>query len=300
MVDPTCVDTTLVETALVDTTAKPPTRVRPPPGAEASAPTRDNSCGKAPAAVRWPQRWLQLAGQIERVDSVAGQQRLLTRLSQAERPLMLAFVNAHALNSVVSSSVFFQALSAADVLLRDGSGMATLFKWLAQAPGLNLNGTDFIPLLIERFNGRPVALLGTRDPYLRQGVDTVVKQLAPDSLVISADGFRPLSDYVTLLQAQRPALVVLGMGMPRQELVAAALRDQLDFACVIVCGGAIIDFLGGKTPRAPAWLRRLGLEWLYRLAQEPRRLFGRYVLGNPLFLARALRLRADRARKQLR
>jgi N-acetylglucosaminyldiphosphoundecaprenol N-acetyl-beta-D-mannosaminyltransferase len=84
--------------------------------------------------------------------------------------------------------------------------------------------------------------------------------------------------------------------MPRQELVARSLRAQLDYPCLIVCGGAIIDFLGGKTARAPVWMRRLGLEWVYRLVQEPGRLFRRYVLGNPLFLARALRLRLAQRR----
>jgi exopolysaccharide biosynthesis WecB/TagA/CpsF family protein len=74
------------------------------------------------------------------------------------------------------------------------------------------------------------------------------------------------------------------------------LRAQLDYPCLIVCGGAIIDFLGGKIARAPVWMRRLGLEWVYRLVQEPGRLFRRYVLGNPLFLARALRLRLAQRR----
>ena len=72
--------------------------------------------------------------------------------------------------------------------------------------------------------------------------------------------------------------------------MAAALRTVISHPCLIVCGGAIIDFLGGKTPRAPLWMRQVGLEWVFRLALEPRRLFHRYVIGNPLFLMRALRL----------
>ena len=58
----------------------------------------------------------------------------------------------------------------------------------------------------------------------------------------------------------------------------------------------IIDFMGGKTPRAPRWVRAVGMEWLYRLGREPRRLFRRYVIGNPLFVARALRLAAGSPR----
>jgi hypothetical protein len=85
-------------------------------------------------------------------------------------------------------------------------------------------------------------------------------------------------------------LIILGMGMPRQEIVALALRAALHRPCLIVCGGAILDFLGGRVPRAPRLLQGLGLEWAWRLAREPRRLFRRYVLGNPVFIGRALRL----------
>jgi exopolysaccharide biosynthesis WecB/TagA/CpsF family protein len=119
----------------------------------------------------------------------------------------------------------------------------------------------------------------------------VAQRLSSASRLTTAEGFLPLDAYVALMQAQPCDLIVLGMGMPRQEELAGRLREQLSYPCLIVCGGAIIDFLGGKTARAPAWMRRLGLEWLYRLAREPGRLFKRYVLGNPVFLWRSLRLR---------
>ena len=243
----------------------------------------------------WRQRWLRLLRQIECVPGPADEDALLQRLSQPARPLVLAFVNAHALNSVAGPGAlpaeFFSALSGADTLLRDGSGVSVLFKLLHMAPGRNLNGTDFIPRLIRSFNGRPTALLGTREPYLEQAASVVRHSLAPDTPLVCAHGFMALDEYVALVRAQRSALVVLGMGMPRQEAVAAALREAVTHPCLIVCGGAIIDFLGGKTPRAPRWMRRSGIEWLFRLLREPRRLFARYVMGNPLFLARALRLR---------
>lgn len=243
----------------------------------------------------WLHRWRQLVQRIERVPNETAGGDVLRRLSQPQRPTMLGFVNAHAMNSAASAVDFHEALLSADTLLRDGSGMATLFSLLGMPPGCNLNGTDFIPRLITQFNGRSIALLGTREPSLSRAASAVA-QLAPASGLSLAHGFLPVDDYLGLMQAQPCALIVLGMGMPRQELVARSLREQLDYPCLIVCGGAIIDFLGGKTARAPAWVRRLGLEWVYRLAQEPGRLFRRYVLGNPLFLVRALRLRLAQRR----
>lgn len=244
----------------------------------------------------WSQRWSQLLDKIERVQTSVDQRELLQRLSHPDRPFVLAFANAHAMNSLAKSALFFEALRSADMVLRDGSGMATLFKLLKMPPGLNLNGTDLIPELIQQFNGRCIALFGTQNPYLERGLQVVEKKFAPQSSYVSAHGFLDVDAYVALATAQRPALIVLGMGMPRQEEVATSLRSALTFPCLIVCGGAIIDFLGSRTPRAPLWMQRIGMEWLFRLGMEPRRLFQRYVIGNPLFLTRALRLASLRRR----
>jgi N-acetylglucosaminyldiphosphoundecaprenol N-acetyl-beta-D-mannosaminyltransferase len=238
----------------------------------------------------WRRRWSLLLEKIERVQGPAEGQALLAELSHPRAPSVLAFANAHAMNSMAVSAPFFEAMHSADRVLRDGSGMATLFKLLRMEPGLNLNGTDLIPRLIRAFDGRSIALFGTREPWLEKAWQRVQQDLAPHSMVLRANGFLDAEAYAALAAEHTPALIVLGMGMPRQEEVAAGLRAVLDYPCLIVCGGAIIDFLGGKTPRAPLWIRRAGLEWVFRLALEPRRLFQRYVIGNPLFLTRALRL----------
>jgi len=238
----------------------------------------------------WRQRWMQLIGQIKRVQSAADEQDLLQRLCTPDRPLVLAFANAHAMNSLATSVSFFEALRSADIVLRDGSGMATLFKLLKLPPGINLNGTDLIPQLLRNFNNRCIAVFGTQSPYLNQGLQTIAAKFAPGSRYLSAHGFLDADAYVALAAAGRPSVIVLGMGMPRQEEVALALRASIDFPCLIICGGAIIDFLGGKTPRAPSWMRRAGVEWIFRLGREPKRLFRRYVIGNPVFLTRALLL----------
>lgn len=245
----------------------------------------------------WQPRWRELVRAIARVHSARGQEQLIDTLAYPGEPRVLAFVNAHAMNCAAVSQDFFSALMSADLLVRDGAGMAILMKLLNQPPGLNLNGTDLIPRLIRRYAGRGIALFGTQDPWLARAQQAVLTHLAPGTPCVIAHGFLDTPRYVRLAAAHRPALIVLGMGMPRQEEVAAVLRAALGYPCLIVCGGAIIDFLGGKTHRAPAWMRGSGLEWAYRLAIEPKRLFRRYVLGNPLFVSRALSLAAASSRQ---
>jgi N-acetylglucosaminyldiphosphoundecaprenol N-acetyl-beta-D-mannosaminyltransferase len=76
--------------------------------------------------------------------------------------------------------------------------------------------------------------------------------------------------------------------MPKQESIAERLRENAKRPLLIICGGAIIDFLGKKIERAPVWMRRARIEWIYRLWREPKRLFRRYVVGNPVFIGRAV------------
>ncbi|AMO24141.1 WecB/TagA/CpsF family glycosyltransferase [Ramlibacter solisilvae] len=248
-------------------------------------------------ANEWQARWRELVQSVVRVRTGRGEQQLLESLAYPADPMVVAFVNAHAMNSAAVGRKFFEALVSADILLRDGVGMAVLLRLLNQSPGLNLNGTDLIPKILRFYAGRSIALFGTQEPYLRSARQRVMQELAPGSVCITTHGFRDTGDYIHLAASHRPSLIVLGMGMPRQEEVAHMLRAALGYPCLIVCGGAIIDFIGGKTSRAPAWMRGAGLEWLYRLALEPRRLFQRYVVGNPLFLLRAVSLAAASLRQ---
>ena len=246
------------------------------------------------AKTNWCFRWMKTLDHIQCVQSEAELNQFLDRISAPYRPETLAFVNAHAMNCVAAMEDFGSALWNANVVVRDGSGMSILLKVLERAPGLNLNGTDLIPRIISRFNGRSIAMLGTRKPYLRKAADKVRQTLAPRSEVYLLDGFHKNASYLKYVRKYKPALIVLGMGMPKQEQVAALLRDQVEHPCLIVCGGAIIDFLGDRVTRAPVWMRKFGIEWAYRLMQEPKRLFERYILGNPLFLLRSMYFKRER------
>ena len=237
-------------------------------------------------ALSWQQNWQTIVQKLRVVSDVDDEHALIDTLSKTGVTTVLGFANAHAMNLVAANTDYHDSLLAADVLLRDGSGMAILFRRLGLEPGLNMNGTDFIPKLLAAFKGRRVAFWGTEEPFLTNAVQHCEAVFAVN--VVSAHhGFAPVEAYINLARQFQPELVVLGMGMPKQEAVAAKLAAS-GVPCLIVCGGAILDFLGGKVTRAPQWVRRLGCEWMFRLISEPKRLFRRYVMGNPMFLLRAL------------
>lgn len=129
-----------------------------------------------------------------------------------------------------------------------------------------------------------MALLGTQSPWLDEAADRLRKR----GLDIGAvhHGFEDVQFYVDLVLEQRPATVVLAMGMPKQEQVAALIRERADWPVLVICGGAILDWIAERFTRVPEFYQNNNLEWLYRLMKEPKRLFRRYVIGNPLLLMR--------------
>lgn len=214
---------------------------------------------------------------------------LIQKCLSSQSSRIISFVNAHAFNLCNRNSEFADALLRSDVVLRDGIGMQLLFQALDIDAGLNMNGTDLIPRLLDNAKGQTIGLLGTAEPYL-SGAVVQLKQ-AGHNVIVSKDGFQNKATYLSLVEQHRPKIIILGMGMPRQELVAAYLKDNVTYNPLIINAGALIDFIGGKTKRAPRWVREVRMEWLFRLLNEPTRLFHRYVTGNAVFLSRFSRIR---------
>lgn len=137
--------------------------------------------------------------------------------------------------------------------------------------------------------------------FLYGGSDGIAEVLA-ERLVAShprlqivgtyAPPFRPLSpeedaEVVTRINATSPDIVWVGLGTPKQERWMADKVDRLT-APALIGVGAAFDFLAGAVPQAPRWVQRSGLEWIYRMAQEPRRLVPRYLRSNPAFVVNVL------------
>ena len=226
---------------------------------------------------------------ISVVDTAAEEDALLDRLAAPEAPTIISFVNAHAVNLAWKDPAIGDTFLRSDLLVRDGIGVEIGLRLLGRQAGRNLNGTDLIPRLADRFDGRRVALLGTQDPWLAKA--RTVLEAQGLEIVACEHGFAEPEHYVDVVRTTDPDFVVLAMGMPKQESVALALRSAATRPITIVNGGAILDFLGGKVARAPSWMRRARIEWVYRLVNEPRRLASRYLVGNPMYVTRLVSTR---------
>ncbi|MCR5858397.1 WecB/TagA/CpsF family glycosyltransferase [Mesorhizobium sp. J428] len=203
----------------------------------------------------------------------------------------VGFLNAHNANVACADREFARALDSF-LVLPDGVGVDIAAKWLHGRPfPANLNGTDFVPALIASISSPlKVALLGATQENAG-GAAEQLSALAPQhEYRVIHDGYftkEQEPDIIADIADYRPDILLVAMGVPRQELWIE--RNLTSIHCTMpIAVGALLDFLSGRVPRAPLWVRRLRLEWLYRLWIEPGRLWRRYVVGNPLFLARVL------------
>jgi alpha-1,3-mannosyltransferase len=215
----------------------------------------------------------------------------LDRHFERDGNTFVAFANANCLNFAQTDSQVRSALGEA-LVLNDGLGvdLASRLLFGAQFPD-NLNGTDFTPYYLQNTRHRfRLYLLGGR-PGIAEKAAYCLAQACPRHLIVGCrDGYFGRTEDPLVAQAIRAAradVLLVAMGNPDQELWLrnnlAASGCRLGFAI-----GALFDFMAGEAQRAPSWVRTARLEWAYRLGHEPRRLWRRYVLGNPLFLARVL------------
>jgi exopolysaccharide biosynthesis WecB/TagA/CpsF family protein len=209
---------------------------------------------------------------------------ILNRVTEVKSPFTVGFLNAHAANLYIKDEEFQYSLDSTDLLLRDGVGTAIGLRKISKLPGINNNGTDLIPEMVKRFNNNKIVVLGSTDNILTDFLDHVSKEYNVNNFK-ALNGFDyNFSDYLSFVKNNKPDLIILAMGMPKQELLGKYFKDNLEFPTIIVFGGAVVSFMSGHEVRAPSVIRKVGLEWFWRLVNDPKRLFKRYVLGNFVFL----------------
>ncbi|MEY4760557.1 MAG: hypothetical protein RLZZ200_413 [Pseudomonadota bacterium] len=205
----------------------------------------------------------------------------------------IAFVNADCVNICARNPSYARDLEGMDWVFIDGIGMKIAGRMLNQPVRDNVNGTDLFPRLCAEMAARQrrLFLLGA-SPGVAARAAEWARHHHPGLVIAGAEhGFHPESETPALLdriRASQADVLLVAMGAPLQESWLARHGDECGTPVCIGVGG-LFDYYSGDIPRAPLWMRRTGLEWVFRLLQEPARLWRRYVIGNAVFLLRILR-----------
>ena len=209
------------------------------------------------------------------------------------RPCQVCFVNAACANIACRDREYLEVLRRAELRLADGIGLKLAGRMLGRDIRQNVNGTDLFPRLCQALDGsgRGVFLLGAR-PGVVEGVRDWLAREYPGVLVSGCRHgyFAPgeEEEVVRRIAASGAQVLLVALGVPDQEKWISRHLERTGVRLAMGVGG-LFDFYSGRIPRAPLWMRELGLEWFYRFCQEPRRMWRRYFVGNALFLFRVLR-----------
>lgn len=212
-------------------------------------------------------------------------------------PVKLAYLNAHGSNVAARHPEFLHVLQSS-VVFNDGIGVDIAARVLhGRRFPENLNGTDFtVKYLQDTRKTWRVFLLGAK-PGIAEAAAAKLLELAPRHRIAGVrNGYFRTEDSASIAAEIRQSgadLLLTALGNPAQELWID--RHGEATGCHLMVGvGALFDFLSGSVTRAPEWVRAAKAEWIYRLALEPKRLARRYLVGNPVFLARTLRRKLRR------
>lgn len=226
--------------------------------------------------------------------------------SLKEGKLLINTINAHSYNTARKDALFAEALSCGDVLIPDGVSVVKACKWIhaKSQPKERIAGWDLFTFEMnklekesaknmEQDNGagkNTVMFMGSSQKVL----DLIVKKAAEVYPHLNVKTYSPpykpeFSDednhaIIEAIHKANPDLLWIGMTAPKQEKWTYSHWNQLNIHCHVGTIGAVFDFFAGTVERAPEWWQQHGLEWLYRLMKEPKRMWRRYIIGNTLFL----------------
>ena len=214
--------------------------------------------------------------------------------SLPEGKLLINTINAHSFNTAKKDQLFAEALTNGDVLIPDGVSIVKACKWIKakSQPKERIAGWDLFFFEMNKLEkkGGAVMFMGSSQKVL----DLIVKRAAVDyphlKVVTYSPPYKPeFSDednkaIIDAINAANPDLLWIGMTAPKQEKWTYSHWNELNIHCHVGTIGAVFDFFAGTVERAPIWWQEHGLEWLYRLIKEPKRMWRRYIIGNTLFL----------------
>ena len=200
------------------------------------------------------------------------------------------FVNANSLNQAYSSPELTEIINRHDYVFPDGSGVRLAANTIGVTVKENVNGTDMLPILCGEAvkHNRSIFLLGASKGIAAKTASNLKKRFPGLRIAGTHHGFINEAESVKVIDKinrSQADILLVGMGTPIQENWVQTYAPRLQTSIAIAVGG-LFDFYSGRIPRAPMFFRQNGIEWIWRLLQEPKAKFHRYVIGNPLFLLR--------------
>jgi len=192
------------------------------------------------------------------------------------------------------SADYRTVMEQAELVTSDGMPLVWLLRLLGIPRATRVYGPDLMPLVLAEAaaNGIPVGFYGGSHPVLTRLIE-IAQERFPGLRIVYAESppFRPLTqeeDERTALAIDQSGVRILfvGIGSPKQDRWMHAHQGRI--GAVMLGVGAAFDFFTGTKPQAPSWMQRIGLEWMFRLATEPKRLWRRYLKQNPRFVMLAL------------
>ena len=208
-------------------------------------------------------------------------------------------INAHSFNTAQKDDLFAEALTNGDYLIPDGASIVKACQWVdaKSKPSERIAGWDLFEFEMGRLNekGGRVMFMGSSEKVLALIKEKTASVYPNLEVVTYSPPYKPEfsdEDNKKIIQAineANPDLLWIGMTAPKQEKWTYSHWKELDIHCHVGTIGAVFDFFAGTSQRAPLWWQEHSLEWLYRLVKEPKRMWRRYVIGNPLFIWNVLK-----------
>lgn len=254
---------------------------------------------------------LERMGPTHRVDvlgvpvdavEVAGLHAAIIGFVRTRARATVLHANVHAINLAWQHPSLARIFREADLVFCDGHGVMLGARLLGERLPMKITYAEWTPLLADLCarEGLSLYLLGSRPGVAAAAAERLRARQPALRIAGTGDGYFDRSadsdanrSVIERVNAARPDILMVGFGMPLQEEWIAANRRAID-APVVLSAGAAFDYVSGTLRRPPRWMTTRGLEWLGRLVIEPRRLAGRYLLGNPIFVVRVLRERMRR------
>ena len=214
------------------------------------------------------------------------------------RPLIMTSINGQTLSLCANDQLVYDAFRQADVIHCDGQPMVILSRLLVRQPlPERVATTDLFPAVARRaaLCGTTFYLLGATARINREAVVRSRKAFPGLQIVGASHGYLSAAEeeaVVAEIASLKPDILWVSLGVPLEQDFCNRHKDALSGVGIIKTSGGLFDFLAGAKSRAPAWVQKLGFEWLYRLMLEPQRLLKRYVTTNPhalLIIAKTMR-----------